>query len=288
MEAQNLSIIVGNEACNAKCPYCVSSMTYGLDEKVSDEINWRNFDIATKFARNSGVNTIMLTGKGEPTLFPDQITGYLKHLENVNIPFIELQTNGLKLYEQEFDRYLKEWYGLGLTTIAISIAHYDKEKNRQIFTPHKNEYPDLENLVNKLHDLKYSIRLTCVMVDEYIDSPYEVKKLIDYASENKIEQLTIRPVRKPNISRNDCVSKWVDNHGLNEEKITKIKDYLDNNAVKVLDLMHGATVYDFNGQNICLTDALTIEPNNDKIRQLIFFPDGHLRYDWQYKGAIII
>jgi hypothetical protein len=52
--------------------------------------------------------------------------------------------------------------------------------------------------------------------------------------------------------------------------------------------MHGAIVYDYRGQNVCLTDALTIEPETDKIRQLIFFPDGHLRYDWQYKGAILI
>ena len=25
----------------------------------------------------------------------------------------------------------------------------------------------------------------------------------------------------------------------------------------------------------------------DAIRQLIFFPDGHVRYDWKYPGAIV-
>jgi hypothetical protein len=55
-----------------------------------------------------------------------------------------------------------------------------------------------------------------------------------------------------------------------------------------MELVHGAIVYDLHGQNICLTNALTIEPRSDEIRQLIFFPDGHLRYDWQYKGAIIL
>ena len=35
-------------------------------------------------------------------------------------------------------------------------------------------------------------------------------------------------------------------------------------------------------------DCLTIDPSADDIRQLIFFPDGHLRYDWQYAGALLL
>jgi len=33
---------------------------------------------------------------------------------------------------------------------------------------------------------------------------------------------------------------------------------------------------------------LTIQPKIRKKRQLIFYPDGHLRYDWQYQGAILL
>jgi hypothetical protein len=51
-------------------------------------------------------------------------------------------------------------------------------------------------------------------------------------------------------------------------------------------LPHGADVYDFRGQNVCLNNCLT-PPNSEEIRQIIFFPDGHLRYDWVYEGAII-
>ena len=64
--------------------------------------------------------------------------------------------------------------------------------------------------------------------------------------------------------------------------------YLDANGKHLLNLVHGAKVYDVNGQNVCLTNALTINTNQDEIRQLIYFPDGHLRYDWQYEGAIIL
>jgi molybdenum cofactor biosynthesis enzyme MoaA len=263
-------------------------MTYGLDVKLStEEVNWRNFGIAARFAKEAGVNTVMLTGKGEPTLFPDQITEYLEHLQEFRFPFVELQTNGLKLHEKRLDGYLRQWYDLGLTTVAVSVAHYDNAKNKEIFTS-KEEYPDLEKLVEKLHKQKYSVRMACVMVNGYIDNVKELDKLVDFAKKNDVEQLTVRPIRKPGKSRSDVVAKWVEEHGLSDDALREIKNYLDHNATKLLELMHGAIVYDYRGQNVCLTDALTIEPETDKIRQLIFFPDGHLRYDWQYKGAILI
>jgi hypothetical protein len=49
-------------------------------------------------------------------------------------------------------------------------------------------------------------------------------------------------------------------------------------------------VFDYKGQNVCLSNCLTHEPYTDKsvMRNLIFFPDGHLRYDWEYQGAILL
>jgi hypothetical protein len=37
-------------------------------------VNWRNFHKACRLAQLSDAITAMFTGKGEPTLFPDQIT----------------------------------------------------------------------------------------------------------------------------------------------------------------------------------------------------------------------
>ena len=78
MKITTLSIVAGSEACNAKCPYCVSKMTpsCGMDLK-EPEVNWRNLDKAARFAQLSDVTTVLITGKGEPTLFPEQISKYL-------------------------------------------------------------------------------------------------------------------------------------------------------------------------------------------------------------------
>jgi hypothetical protein len=57
---------------------------------------------------------------------------------------------------------------------------------------------------------------------------------------------------------------------------------------ELMRLVHGAVIYDVNQQNVCLTDSLTIDQQKEEIRQLIFFPDGRLVYDWVFAGARIL
>ena len=289
MTIQTFSILTGSEACNARCPFCVSKMTppQGITLK-EPEVNWRNFKKAALLAKQKDVTTTMITSKGEPTLFPQQISKYLDALQEFQFPIIELQTNGTLLADEKNDNYLKEWYEKGLTTIAISIVHYDPEKNRQIYLPYKKEYIDLPALINKLHKIGFSIRLACILIDKLIDNSKDLERLILFAKQNKAEQLTIRPVNKPNVSRNPAIYNWTTENHLKGEQLTEIKDYLIKNGIQLMRLGYESIAYDVNGQNVCLTNSLTIDPESDNLRQLIFFPDGHLRYDWQYIGAILI
>src|SRR3989344_4000508 len=148
-------------------------------ELKEPEVNWRNFAIACRLAKQSNVTTAMFTGKGEPTLFPDQINRYLDQMETFEFPFIELQTNGIliALKEEKYDAYLKHWYEKGMTTIAISIVHYDPEKNREIYLPHKEEYINLPKLIETLHSYKFSVRLICIAANGFIDSSEKLVRL---------------------------------------------------------------------------------------------------------------
>jgi pyruvate-formate lyase-activating enzyme len=260
----------------------------GIEQKLSD-VNWRNFEIACKYAEQSDVSTVLITGKGEPTLFPEVVTDFLEHLQRYDFPFIELQTNGLAFQQRgdEYTRYLKEWYELGMTTVALSIVHYDDKLNQEIYTPYGN-YPHLEKTIGMLHGEGLSVRLSCMMAKGYIDNVESIDQLVDFAKENKVEQLTVRRVEKPENSRDEAAANWVTEHYLPKEDIDNIRDYLDNNGTRLMELPHGAVVYDYKGQNICLNNCLTIDPKGETIRQLIFFPDGHLRYDWQYEGAVLL
>lgn len=291
MNIQTFSIISGTAACDAHCPYCVSKMTGIKDLGFKElKINWRNFDKACRLAQVSQVPTVIITGKGEPLLYPDQLTDYLIHLKKYNFPLVELQTNGLLLDDNfvRYRKYLKEWQRLGLGLIAISIAHYDPLKNKEIFTPSKDHYINLKRLIKRLHHLGFSVRLSCTLLKGYIDNPKEVFKLIKFIQGLGVEQLSLRPVTRPLVTENFKVYQWTSKHILTKRQISKIKKFLEEKANRLVTFGHGSILYDLNGQNVCLTNALTIQPETSDIRQLIFFPDGHLRFDWQFKGAVLL
>ncbi len=291
MKFKTFSIIAGSEACNAQCPFCISKMTplSGLNMK-EPEVNWRNFRIASKLARQTGIDTAMITGKGEPTLFPKQVTKYLDALAEFDFPFIELQTNGILLSEKrdKYDPFVREWYNKGLTMPAISIVHYDSEKNRQIYLPNKKKYIDLPELVGYLHNIGFSVRLACVALNGFIDSSGQLEKLVGFAKENKVEQLTVRPVNKPEETTNLMVYDWTSQHHLKPNQLEEISNYLEKNGTRLFNLSYGGVVYDVYGQNVCLTNSLTRDIDPERGRQLIFFPDGHIRYDWEKEGAILL
>jgi molybdenum cofactor biosynthesis enzyme MoaA len=293
MRIQTFSIVAGSEACNARCPFCVSKMTVshslGLKEP---QVNWRNFRKACQLAARSGVTTAMLTGKGEPTLFPEQISAYLRAMRPFDFPLVELQTNGILLVEQpdHYRAHLETWSESGLSLVAVSIMHHEPERNREIYLPHRSAYIDLAALIDTVHACGLSIRLACVMAAGYVDTIDELDELVRFAREHRVEQLTVRPVAHPGAdrSRDAEVYDWSAAHYLPEERQREIHAHLERQGVRLMTLMHGAQVFDVGGQNVCLTDCLTIAPATEDIRQLIFFPDGHLRYDWQYEGAILL
>lgn len=292
MKVRTFSIVAGSMACNAKCPFCVAHMTpaNGLGSK-EPEVNWRNFAKACQFARDGGCSTAMITSKGEPTIFPEQVTKFLQACKPYNFPVVELQTNGIFIADgptnRITDQQLKDWYEAGLTTVAVSVCSYDGEKNKQIYMGGKKDYIDLPALIAKLHKFGFSVRLAVVMVKGYIDSTAEVDKMVAFAREHKVEQLTLRPVTKPDKSENEAIFRWTSEHHVAEALIPEVNEHLLKGGDKLLELAHGATVYDVGGQNVCMTNCLTVEPEADELRQVIFFPDGHLRYAWQFSGAVI-
>jgi len=285
VKIQTFSIVAGSAACNAKCPFCVSKMSPSNGVSLREpHINIRNFRKACRLAKQCGVTTVMITSKGEPTLYPNQITKYLEALKEHAFPLIELQTNGILMSEdhKQYRRYLESWYAKELNTIAVSVVHYDAIRNREVYLPHKESYPDLPDFISYLHKRGFSVRLSCVLLDGYIDGPESLEKMIKFAKQHKVEQLSVRPVNKTD---NISAPVW---HALRPVQRRSIREYLKKVGTPLMNLVHGAMVYDVKGQNVCLTNSLTIDPASEDLRQLIYFPDGHLRYDWQYEGAVIL
>jgi MoaA/NifB/PqqE/SkfB family radical SAM enzyme len=320
MRIQTFSIIVGGSACNARCPFCVSRMTGEMVEegekfvvldrlpggaievegggictdphfKKLDAVNWRNFEIACELAKQAGATTAMLTGKGEPTLWPNLITDYLSMMNSKQaFPIVELQTNGLAIARGHIkEHHLKTWYKLGLTTVGVSIAHHDPRTNKAVYLANKGEYPDLGELIKKLHGFGFSVRLCCVGIKGHVDNFATLAGVVEFGRRFGVEQTTFTPINRPTASENQDALTWTEEHMLSDAEVQEIRRQLDHHGTRLLELSHGAIVYDLAGQNVCLSNCLNQGPADlSQLRNLIFFPDGHLRFRWDKKGAIIL
>jgi molybdenum cofactor biosynthesis enzyme MoaA len=264
------------------------TQTGGVEEKPA-KVDFGGFEDAAVAALAWGAKTVLLTGKGEPTLYPEQLTEYLERLYadpfRYRYAFRELQTNGIALAGDSLDNYLERWRELRLRTIAVSVAHFEAEANRTIFTPNKESYFDLRGLAAKLNDRGYKMRLSVIMLKDYIDDVEGIEALVGFAKKNQIYQLTVRPVEAAEDSRNPEVKEWTLEHKVPQKNLRAIHDYLEKEGHLVRVLPHGGLVYDIHGQNLCLSNALTLKPQTGQIRQMIFYPDGSIRYDWRYMGA---
>ena len=287
MHVQTFSIVIGTKACNAQCPFCISKQTgfFGTPIKV----NWRNFAIACKLAQKAETTTVLLTGKGEPTLYPDHVTETLKALQAYDFPLIEMQTNGLTIAEGKVTNdTLQTWYDLGLTTIAISVVHWDAAVNKEIYCPKGTHY-DLAALIAKLQGIGFSVRVCAMFLNNFIDCPERVGQMIKFCKTNKVAQLTFRNITASEVTEHPEVTQWTKNHALSSAQLYEIVESAKEHWTLLQHLMHGMDVYDVDGQNVCLGNCLTRDTNQtNEFRQLIFFPEGSLYWDWQYKGARIL
>ena len=85
-------------------------------------------------------------------------------------------------------------------------------------------------------------------------------------------------------------SSHVRKRGCNN-KHTIRKDFLEEKGTKLLELERIGTIYDVDEQNVCLSLPLnknTRDTNPENARNLIFFQDGHIRYEWEMEGGILL
>jgi len=263
MKTHTFSIVVGSAACNAGCPWCVSKMTLSEAPK-GDTINWHRFDTACNIVQQArdGLVNVLLTGKGEPMLFPTHISAYLEALDRKNFPLIDLQTNGT-LIEKELDK-LTHWRDSGLTLVCISIAHWHSDESCRLMKI-KDNYNFFESIA-QLHDHGLAVRLNCTLMQDGVSNTYGVDHLIESCRMYGVEQLTFREVE---TSAGGDADVW--NHATSQKLIYQEPNWLRNHliwnkATKLLDLPHGAEVYDYQGQNVCISNCLTSTTDANDIR----------------------
>lgn len=296
MKFNTFCVVAGNQVCTARCKWCVSSMTpaQGVGFGKAGEISRDIFRMACRLAMQSRLDTVRITGKGEPTIFPQQITEYLRVLRSYmksrsGFTFIELQTHGRHMAEE--DRVtadqMRTWRKLGMTHVCISLVSEDPQRNAQHYFPHKGNYYDVAALISKLHRMRYNVRLTCIMQKGDVDCADKLRSFLKWAKEIRADQVTVLPVNKPGDSRNAEAYQAALDSVLTTEQLTEISEFCATEGKLVRTLPWGGRVFDMKGQNLCLNYCLTHSPDRDDSRQLIFLPPGTISYDWEFEAAVL-
>ena len=284
MKFKTLSACVGTNVCNALCPYCVSKMTAPKDLDGSSKMNLRNLNVAARIAYHAGVTTALITGKGEPTLYIDDLIDTIEILSD-HFPLVELQTNGLLIGKMHENGVLGDLYNIGLTTICLSVAHYKDDVNQKVLLNDMSEYPPLAKTIAMIKSVGLSVRLSVVGCRGMIDTTQEMDNLVKFSKACTVDQLTWRPVKFP-AGYSDHENRK--RYEIAPRIVSHLQEFVSSKATSLLFLSYSSTVYDYEGQNLCISDCLTRSKNPEEIRQIIYFPNGEISYDWEYPGARIL
>lgn len=289
-EFSTFTVVCGTMECPNNCPICISKMT--SSHKLGNKL-WpfkrEKFIRAAKIAYRHGAANMLITGKGEPTLYPDRIIDYLRAAQDIGFDRIELQTEGCLMAGLTVEN-LENWKAAGLDLVALSIYHHQSDKNARVFQPPPSaRIGDLLHTTFKLDHAGLETRLSCVMLKDYINDVNDVAYLIARAKQLKVMQLTLRQADVPYESNSMKVAQYIWENRLTEMEFGKIRDWLQENGHLCDVHPYGAEVYEVKGQNVALTTGLTREDPNDEdykpsneIRQLIWFPQGWLTTSWEY------
>lgn len=290
---QSGSICIGSNACNADCFYCVSKQTCKeLKNKkpIEKEENFPKF--LSILRRQPGLIPLIITGQGEPTLFPEEISKKLNFINNDDFPIVELNTNSIFLdqgfkYYGSIEQVLSSWRRLGLTHICVSSVGVDKLDNQTIFGDKWSQSINTRFLV--LKSKGFTTRLNVVMLKDYVQDVNSVIEVIEYAKDSgNIDEITFRPVVVASNTPEEIKNK-TSKHLIPIKNKMAIKAYFDSEFPLINKLAYGASVYDVYGMSVCLTSCLDHDPSGQEItRSLIYKSNGHICYTWQHEGSILI
>jgi len=290
MKVQTLSLVCGTNACNAHCPYCISKQTVGAKDVIpTREICQRKLLTTMRLAERLKVTTALITGKGEPTLAPKMLSEYIKACTASGLPLIELQTNGLFFADTTpaFGQ-LAQWSEQGLTLLAMSVMGVTPESNKHISGPGKDYPVDLEAAVDTAHAADLMFRLTLTMAKGYVDTLEKLLVIVEWAADNHVDQITAGSVTMARGSEETAGGAWAKDHMIDPREIERIDARLRGQYRMILGLPTGAGVYDVHGVAVCVRDCLSWSPDPDKMRQMIFYPEGRLTYDWESPAARLL
>lgn len=290
MRFDMLHVVVGDSKCNAKCPFCVSGNKH-MDAFNGQVINHVSLNIVKRMAEISGIQKAIITGKGEPMLYPDTVLKYGLELSEV-VPLIELQTNGTTFYNSTLTELRDTFHVLRssyITTVAISTTG-DKALDAEYYCREEDDYTKLKEIIDSAHAKGVSIRMVVMLFKNGIDTIGKVVQLLAAYSALGVDQVTLRPLH-PEYS-GDC-EDWIAKHSLDGLSLGKdLEAWLSEKGKLLHEIGHTGRVYDYDKMSVMHTlvplDGSKFESDKETKRSLIYMHNGEIRHEWESDASILV
>ncbi len=285
MRATSMSVNLCG-GCNARCPFCIASATWKTGWRNNKRLE-RSLGKALAYGRYHDVDTVLITGSGEPTLHRRLVLRIAREARELGIPAVELQTNGALLAGDP--AYLGELSGHGVTTIALSVASVNPVRSADLMEIDL----DYLALAERLDSLGFLCRISLNLTRQDGDRlPGYLGDYADLLVSRGVRQLTLRtlgvPDRPEDTPEADERIQWVKDHGMPEEDVDTLRCHVVEDGAPLRQLSYGARVYDYHGLSVVVTTCMSDTEEVEEIRSFILQPDGHIYHSWNYRGSVLL
>jgi len=315
MKIQSLSIHVPTKGCINKCKFCVSLMHdcpyenrigKAVEDKNHSQMNtyFAKMDYENRmfFAKENGVNTVILTGVGEVLQNPDFLDYFYNLNRNIKFRWIEVQTAGNMLFDDFKDGKFKctglqKLRETGVNTISLSLSDmFDSENNRVLNGTSKKQKVDIDKVCKEIKRMNMNLRLSLNMTDVYNGSTKEIyteilPRIFKRAKELGADQITFRKLYMSPTEDTEQ-DKWIKEHAVDPQIFSFLSDYIVGVHGRFLGVLpFGAKKYSVDGistviDDNCMDNAnMRVDP--DAYKYLILRPNCKLYSHWDDKGSLI-
>lgn len=278
----SVSVVTGKDKCNANCSFCAGKYLRP-DARFLSPMYLKNLEAALKLCARYGGWSLSLTGSGEPTCSPDELTEVLEVYakcasEGAYFPNVNLFTNGILFGDSFFcDQYLPRWRELGLNNIAVSVHSPIEEEQAKVYGI--NRYPLFESIKKNCEKHGLGVRATLLLNKSLVNDATQYEWAITELIKMGYDNITSWAICNPDGSRCDATPSFLD--------LASIRYWLWRNAKMCHGHSWGGGVYDYHGNILRITDYVTKhDPHKNYVRQLVVFQDGTVAYSWIREGAL--
>ncbi len=225
VELKSLSVFVGTGNCNANCNHCAGKPLRKYAPKEDGFIDENLILKTLKDGYSQGARSLSISSSGEPTLSPKSITKTLSLVNNLKdngmtYDWVNLYSNGIRIGEDKkiSENYLPLWQSLGLKTVYITVHDINIENNAKIYGI--ENYPNLENVVSRIHDANLLTRANFVLSKNNIETCEKFVYMIEAMREIGFDHVSAWPIRNdedqvdlelsPSANELDKMANWVD------------------------------------------------------------------------------